>query len=933
MHRLSQRLRELSPACRAMGESVDAEINRLANWSTAFSRLLERFPQYWVWLEAVKGYGGVGLDFGVFYESRWKESVQGIDLENKTVFYNELRKFRKKMSLWIAYCDVNERVDLEGTLIALTRLAEYCLNKLYTFTYTSFVARFGIPYIEESGRQATFCTLAMGKFGSEELNFCSDIDIVFLYDGEGACRRDGRKTGLDNREFFLRMAREIVSAIQEASEYGTLYNVDLRLRPDGEGGPLVRSVESAVNYYWSVGQTWERLMLAKARVVCGDVDTGEEFIEAITPFRYPRHSLPNLPEEVAGMKFRIEKEVLGEEKLLRDIKNGWGGIREIEYICQSLQCLHGARNPFLQVRDTVVALGILARYEHITTQEAVILTQAWDLFRTVENRLQMREDSRTHLLPADSETLEALAVSLNVQGGGAVLLKELEGHRGAVRRLYLKYLPYSNREFEIQNWSLFFGGAEPTAEIAEKIHFWFPHAENAVARLRLFVVDTRAFSLLRESVLRFLELAKTFDTILPSLARPMQTLERVAAFAKRYKARVAFMKTCVEHPELFRTLCLLFDHSVFIFELLHAHPEIIEELLAVSRVREKSFGETLAEIHQLPLGDDFERYLWLYVRAEQVRIAIAQLLHHQSISDTETALTTLADAVIQSALERVDAEGKLCVIALGKYGGGELSFGSDLDFILLGSQQALSSAIALTRLLGKPVGNSKIYELDLRLRPHGDDGPLVVSLEALERYHATGQAQLWERQMLTRARFVAGNANIAQSFKTWRTKLLYSRSMTDKERQEIWKMRERIVEEKTEQEMSDSYFKVGIGGILDIEFLAQTLQLSEGYLRPKLRTSRTRRVLQNFWKQGNSGYVQMQYIREHYEYLRTLELYLRRYRNTSVDTLPEDADDIRSLAHWMGQKVGFIQEHRVRMKKCRKEIQDFLEECFKLYIS
>lgn len=929
---LSERLRATLPPERQPPPEADARVQQLAAWSLTFTRMLEQQPTLWHWLER-----GVPLELPFTFaelERLWaRMDAQLPEEPPPRAHLRALQRLRRQVSLRIAYRDLNALGTLEQSHEELTLLAEFCVRIRYAHLHGKLEKRFGLPWDERDDRPARFCILALGKLGAGELNFCSDIDILFLYDGDGTCRRAGKATTMDNREFFTRLANALCSDLQERSEDGMLYHVDMRLRPEGDAGPLIRSVESATNHYWTQGQNWERLALTRARFICGDATAGGEFLEEIHPFRYPRNSPIHLANEIGGLKLRIEKESESPKALERDIKNGHGGIREVEFICQYLQIMHGGRNPFLQNPNTCEALRQLALYGLLDSDSARKLIECYRSLRRIENRLQMREDARDHCLPQDETGRELLKKSFD-QVGEPVCWDDLEAKRHWLRERFCQMLPYSRHEEAVQAWTHFLEGHPPNLAVAEALARWFPHAESPEQRLRQFVLGPRSLNISRDQVLRFMQIAEEFDGLLPYFARPMQTLERVGDFAESYGARRAFFQSCAETPPLFQTLAILFDRSVFIFDLLKRNPGIMEELLNEAPKREKDTITLLEEISQLPQDEHFQEYLWLYVRAEQVRIAIAQLLHGLGVRGCEIALTRLADATIHSVLERIDPGGSLCVIALGKYGSGELNFGSDLDLLLLGKATNSQRARGLFRSFGSASPQGVIYTLDLRLRPFGTDGPLVTTPEALANYHRDGHARIWERQMLTRARFVGGNANLASAFRSWKTCLLYNKPTQKKDLQTIWEMRERIRLEKTSA-LEDAFaLKAGRGGLLDIEFLAQTLQLAFGSTMPALRDPRTREVLRRAQVHPNLRNPMLTKLLEHHDYLRMLELYLRRYRNTPVNHIEEDPDTRRALAVWMGEVDfnSFAQAHRNRMEQARILLKEFLAESLNLII-
>jgi len=699
------------------------------------------------------------------------------------------------------------------------------------------------------------------------------------------------------------VAREVISRLEERSEDGFVYNVDVRLRPEGETGPLVRSLSSMENYYPVAGQTWERLALIKARPVAGDRSLGEEFLESVHAFRYPRHPPPGLLTEVAGVKLRIEREVVGTTDLDRHIKSGHGGIREIEFYLQTLQILNAGNNPFLQSGSTLDALDQMARYEIIEEADGQFLRQAYLFLREVENRLQMREEQQTHLLPADGQERTSLALSLGF-ADTASFDEHLEATRAGVRRLYRSIFQETEREGEIQDWILFFSGKPPSAAIAAKLSGWFGDKEDPELskKLRHFLLGGPHYLLTREQVDRFLDIASQFDTIVPRLAQPLRTLGRVSGFAERYGARKLFFQACVANPNFFQVLCLLFDRSSFTYDLLRQHPEIFEEVLGIPVGREKDLPTLLREISLLPSGKAFAKWLWLYTKAEQVRQAIGELLGVLSIEQVEENLTLVADAVITSGLRKVDPEGELTVVALGKYGGRELTFGSDLDIIILSPdgdiEGPISKAEKLRKLLAYRHPLGRTYELDLRLRPHGDGGPLATTLRSMAEYHE-GSAQPWEKQILTRSRVAGGNEQLAQAFVGLRERILFSAPLEEEEKHQLLAMREKIEREKGLPESPYRAFKNGPGGLIDIEFIAQIKQLQNPGGEVDLRSPNTRRTLAALRDNGLLERSDADNLIDNYNFLRRLEYNLRRDDNTGITVLADEEMGRNSLAKWL----------------------------------
>ncbi|MFA5057260.1 MAG: bifunctional [glutamate--ammonia ligase]-adenylyl-L-tyrosine phosphorylase/[glutamate--ammonia-ligase] adenylyltransferase [Opitutaceae bacterium] len=925
-------LRQDHPAAAALALPADAwtRFERLADASPLYARLLRQHPDYCLWLELPQN-----RDANFRYQAlldEWQvfSLAVGEAVAGDETHLSMLRRWRRKMTLRIAYRDINGLAHPSTTVDELTRLGEFCLRECYALACKQWTHRYGEPWDEELDHPARFCVLGLGKLGGQELNFSSDIDLLYFYEGEGHCRKDGAPGVFSNIEFFTKVAETITSMLQTQTADGFLFRVDVRLRPEGAYGPLVRSLAGLEHYYAAAGQTWERMALIKARPVAGDLALGAELFESLHAFRYPRHPPPSLLAEVAAMKTRTEQEVVGAQTLNRDVKSGPGGIREIEFIAQAFQLLHAGRYPFLQTHATTAALDQLVRYGLMQAEEARFLVEAYWFLRRIEHAIQMREEHQSHSLPADVDEEASIARTLGFPSIGEFQL-QLEAVRARVRRIYDGLFRGEAGDRAFQDWWTFFTSSHTPPAIAGQLQRWLGPSAAAADELRLFVCGDRGQQVNRELVVRFQHLAHAFDEVMPRLAQPMPTLRRIAHFAERYGTRQQFFNGCAANPQFFRVLALLFDRSTFIYELLGAHPEIAEEVLRPEVLRKRKDAATLAEeLAAGPTGEGSADWLWLYVKAEQVRYAIGELLGFLDIEGVESCLSLLADAVMTQVLGRLDPRHGLLLVALGKYGGAELSFGSDLDLLLLAREADAAAAEPVVRELqrlmrhGGPLG--AIFAIDLRLRPHGEAGPPVTTPAVLRAYHAAGSAQAWERQLLTRARVVTGPPELAAEFTALTDELLYRSALAEPEAAAMWAMRGRIERERDAVSPPERAFKTGPGGLVDFEFLVQLLQLRHGHARRELRQPGTRQGLRTLTAVNLVPAETAERLLDNYNFLKRIEILIRGDVNKAVSVLAATPEERTPLSFWMGfpEETAFWAEHCHRLAETRRMVLPLL---------
>ena len=642
------------------------------------------------------------------------------------------------------------------------------------------------------------------------------------------------------------------------------------------------------------------MALIKARTCCGSIPLGEELLESLNAYRYPRFIPPGLIEEVALLKKRTKKETLGEQKRLTDIKSGWGGIREIEYITQTLQLLNGGKTPFIQSRQTLEGLKYLNRYSFLSKNDAQILQRAYIFLRSVENALQMREEKQTHTLP-ESENARIALATLFKKKDYPELLETLNECRTHVNTLYQKLLPDEGNQDEHTQWrELFSSNTLPEAitSICEKQSL---DPSRLVNVLRTLLLGTNHNQVTEEQVRLAVNLSKAFDSTFPLLACPITTIERLAKLAEKYGARTAFIKTCAATPRLFKTLCIPLDRSIFIAETLAQYPEILKELLNIRATQIKTKKQIRKELENLPQGDDFPHFLWLYVKAEQIRTAMCQALEEWDLSQVQRHLSTLARATLCHSLSRAQLTNETTLIVLGKLGGNELTYGSDLDLLILSTNPASNNAQILNfkKTIEHKEQSHPTYSIDLRLRPYGNDGPLTSTLSALDEYYKN-HAQPWEIQALTRARHIGGNQELGNSFKAFKKLLLYNNSASRDTLDSIWEMRKKIQNLKAAPENPILGFKTTEGGLLDNEFLEQAIQLALGYRHPELQTQNTLEILEAAHQLKILPETEITQNLDCFQKLLQIELVLRLDTCTPTSQIPQDTEAQRRLALWLG---------------------------------
>ena len=769
-----------------------------------------------------------------------------------------LRRWKNKEMTRIALRELANAAALEETTAELSQLAEICVREVLAHWNAKFRESFGSP-------AADFAILALGKLGGRELNHSSDVDLIFLYSEEGEL-----SPRLSYHQWFNRLAEKILETFSTRDPEGALFRIDLRLRPEGSAGPLARSLESMENYYAGFGETWERIALIKARGIAGSRELAYEFLRQHQPFIYPHSPTPDLLDEVAKIKRRIEREALGTDELDRDVKLGRGGIREVEFVVQTLQFIHGGRHAFLQETSTMKALRALAELELIPRKEVVDLDRAYRFLRQVEHRLQIEAEQQTHTVPRDPVTLKRLARSLGFDSANefsAALKKTMQNVRSIFDRVILS----APAEGALPDLKLFRDEKSAARSLADLLK---PTSASHVAPR-----TKQVFAKLRPALLD--QMAKTAD--------PDAVLNQFVRFVEAYGLRGLLFELLATNPTLLELVIKTLDASRFAGDLLIRRPQLLEEITRDKNFNQpRSIAEHCARLESFGGSASNLDPIRAYRQRQLLRIMMRDALGVAEASVIFAELSELAESCLTFTNKLLGGE-NVTIVALGKFGGGELSYGADLDLLFVGDDTR--SAQNLVTATMQPSAEGMIASLDARLRPDGEKGPLVAPLAAYESYYCQ-RAHLWEIHALTRARPISGplqDAYLDIVQRIWREVGKQSDLLA-----KIDNMLERIRRERgSGSDFLD--FKTGSGGMIEAEFLVQALQMRSGIWEPNWQ-----RALIALGENKMVSDRDTSNATQSYELLRRTETALRRFENKNMSTLPGAPEEQEKLAKRLG---------------------------------
>jgi glutamate-ammonia-ligase adenylyltransferase len=822
----------------------------------------------------------------------WSGSNLGA-LPERADFQIGLRRYRHREMLRIAVRDICGMADLDATLAELSYLADACVASALSYEHGQLSALWGAP--ENPDQLVVF---GLGKLGARELNFSSDIDVMFAYPREGQTQ-GGTKGKLDHAAFFERLSRNIIQNIGAHTADGFVFRVDTRLRPYGESGPLVMNFERLEAYYEEQGREWERYALIKARTIAGDMEAGDTVLKRLRPFVFRRYLDYGAFDSLRDMKNRIMAEV--RQKGLEDnIKLGSGGIREVEFFGQMFQLIRGGVDPDLQVRPIRKVLHLLARKGYVPDTVYNELDECYVFLRLVENRLQQWRDQQTHQLPANEKDRQRLAASMGFDRW-SVFESRLQEVRDRIHHHFNNLLAADNTKNgrdQDENLALLAALWQGVMN-EEEIHGFltdlgYTHPAKVVEEVKTLKEDRILTTLSSTGRQRLDRLVPKVLKTVTSADHPEEVLGRLFGLIKSIQKRASYLALLLENPTALTHLVRLTGESQWIATFLNRHPVLLDELLDPRTLyrppRKSELKNELQQRLSAAEEDDLEyqmEILRIFKQVNVLRVAASDITHVLPLMKVSDHLTDIAEVILDRVvsicwrnlnhrygtpvcnLDKESCDQGFVVVGYGKLGGLELGYGSDLDLVFLhaaqtGETQGGPRPIDNTQFFGRlgqrvlhmlttHTSAGIIYEADMRLRPSGDSGMLVSHLEGFRDYQHN-DAWTWEHQALIRARAISGDKALQDRFAQIRREVLTLKRDENRLRKEVSEMRARLREQASEIKTTETTafdIKQGRGGIVDIEFIVQYLVLRHANAQPQIvRWTDNVRLLQALHETG-----------------------------------------------------------------------------------
>ncbi|MCC2524861.1 bifunctional [glutamate--ammonia ligase]-adenylyl-L-tyrosine phosphorylase/[glutamate--ammonia-ligase] adenylyltransferase [Vibrio coralliilyticus] len=865
------------------------------------------------------------------YRQRLAELLVGCSDEMQG--HRVLRQFRNREMAYIAWRDFIGNWKLEQSLEHLSQLAEAMIFETYQWQYKACCELWGTP-CNDAGEAQPMLVIGMGKLGGGELNFSSDIDLIFTYPENGETR--GARRSIANAQFFTRLGQRIIKALDQQTFDGFCYRVDMRLRPFGDSGPLVMSYAALEDYYQEQGRDWERYAMIKARVMGREMyPQYQELRQMLRPFVFRRYIDFSAIQSLRRMKSMISSEVR-RRGLSNNIKLGAGGIREIEFIAQVFQLIRGGREPNLRQRGLLVTLDAIEELEQLTSEEVNNLKLSYKFLRRLENLLQAMADKQTQTLPeCENEQLQ-LAVAMGYADWTS-LIEQVRQHMHNVHQVFNNLIGDEEEE---------------CSEVAKHFHELWDMAEkpDVIEAVLEQDIGTTEAAEMASTIIQFKkDLAKktlgprgreVLNRLMPKIFAAIYShqdakfgLPRVLHLLHKIVTRTTYLELLDEHPAALTQLVRLCTASPMISEQLGRYPILLDELIDPQQLYNpvplESYRTELRDFLARIPEDDMEQQMEALRQFKQIcilRIAAADIAGVLPVMKVSDHLTYLAEAIVESVVNQAwlqmaekygepthlkDREGRgFAVIGYGKVGGWELGYNSDLDIVFMhdcpvhaytdgkkeidGRQFYLRLAQRIIHIFSTRTASGILYEADTRLRPSGASGLLVSPADAFDEYQHN-EAWTWEHQALVRARMIYGDQPLQQAFSQTRHDILSLAREESKLKTDVAEMRVKMREHLGGKKSGRFMLKQDPGGITDVEFLAQYLVLRFSHEKPKLtRWSDNVRIFESMMAQGILDEAPAMALTQAYTTMRD-QIHHRNLLNLDADVAEEKLTKEREL--------------------------------------
>ncbi len=830
-------------------------------------------------------------------------------------FIKGLKNIKYKELLKIIARDVLLQQDVLKTLEELSILADLIIRAVHQYTSYIFLKKLQKP----------ITIIAMGKLGSRELNFSSDIDIVYVHSSQD----------VEEQEAYSKWALKLNKMLSHHNQDGFLFRVDNEIRPGGKYSPLTMSSNAFVDFYALYGETWQRVALLRARFLCGDESVFKSIFEELEPYIYRRYVDFTMVNELRELKQKINRESLAHDWEGRNIKLGRGGIREIEFFVHSLQIMFGGKNKKIRVPNITSAIMVLCEEKYLTTEEGEKLLNAYKFLRKVENSIQMEEEQQVYTLPADETKLLRTAKRVGFDNVNT-FLEELDKHRSFVSDTFNKLFGEKKEAVSLMN----IGSTEELKKNLEKSLDLNRFPEENIIEMINYVDKIPSKYRGPYSVV-----LKEFLKKMVKLEYPKDILNRVEDFLKVLSKRPMYISLLAENLIIIEKLVELFNTGPFLGKILINSPETLDFLLVYDEVKRDSFIDYYNLLNSLlEKTDDFEVQMKLmrqFKNSEWLKIGMLFSNNTISLNELEHYLTNLAEAcllVMVNLCEKILKEKtpqprqKKLLIGMGKLGSREINYFSDLDLIFVYESDDENAGYYNTKLLQKVISSltlvteeGALYEVDMRLRPTGSQGPLVTSYRNFQEYHLKS-SWIFEKQALTRARVLGEETDFSYEIKSFIEKVVYNEIYNENIlKKEIVKMRQKIENELAYKEYEKDFLeiKTGVGGIVDIEFLIQYLKLRYGGRYKGLRVLSPYEFFINLKALNILDIKMIDILMTNYEFLKKVDMAIRLIYGYSKHSIKIDSENIKKIMSFLGyRKVNeksFIEDLK-RVKKENRKI-------------